>query len=188
MSTAGQLLREAQYAFQCISFGESRDNARNRRRASSISRKIIRKYPGTMEASEAYAILRRLGEESYGSNLAIRHQHISQQEHHKPADSMKVVENRTFVTDSDVDSATLNWLGLATWLFTLPRAVVGIIIVGGLFLFSVFGPLLFLPLIALVLFTGPLRSTMSSDKQREMNERIHRLNLFIENQRRGGST
>ena len=187
MATADELLREAQYAFQCISFGESPSNARNRRRASSISRKIIRKYPGTMEASEAYAILRRLGEESYTSSLALQHRHISQREHHKPAEPMTVVENRTFVTDSDVDGETVNWLGLATWLFTLPRAVLAIIIVVGFFLFSIFGPLLFLPLIALVLFTGPLRSKMGSEQQREMSARIQWLNQFIENQRRGGS-
>ena len=188
MATAEELLREAQYAFQCISFGESRGNARNRRRASSISRKIMRRFPGTMEAGEAHAILRRLGEESYTSNLAAQHRHITQQEHHNPAEPMGVVKNRTFVTDASDNSESLNWAGLVAWLLTLPRFMIGVFIVVGLFLFSVFGPLLFLPLIALVLFTGPLRSTMNRHRQNQVNERIRRFNHFIENQRRGGST
>ena len=64
MATAEQMLNEAQYAFANITFGESLANARHAARAKSLARKIIRKFPATTEASEARAILRRLGEEA----------------------------------------------------------------------------------------------------------------------------
>ena len=180
MATADELLREAQYAFQCISFGESSGNARNRRKATSLSRKIIRKYPGTMEASEAYALLRRLGEESYTSNLAATHRHVSEP---TKRESQAVVEARTFVTDSDSEHETLNWMGLATWFFSLPRFILAIVLVGGFFLFGIFGPFLFVPLVALLLFTGPLRSTLSREKQQKMDENIRWINAVIEGRR-----
>ena len=84
MASAEQLLHEAQYAFSCITYGESRQNRRNASRASSLCKKIIRKYPGTMEASEADAILKRMGERGYTSNLAVVHRHKSPREHHRP--------------------------------------------------------------------------------------------------------
>ena len=69
MATAEQLLNEAQYAFANISFGESFANTRHAARAKSLCRKIIRKFPATMEAGEARAILKRLGEEAYTSEM-----------------------------------------------------------------------------------------------------------------------
>jgi len=208
MATAAEQLREAQYAFQCISFGESSSNARNRRRASSISRKIIRKYPGTMEASEAHAILRRLGEESYTSNIRVRHRHVSQQEHHKPlamekrpvadksrsrvkprtgVEPLARVENRTFITDSQGDNDSLDWAGLLALLLSLPKALLGIIILGGLLLFGIFGPFLLIPLAALILFTGPLRSSLNSEQQRQVNGGIRWVNELVADRRRGRS-
>ncbi|MEL7186319.1 MAG: hypothetical protein AAFN50_07770 [Pseudomonadota bacterium] len=209
MATAEEQLREAQYAFQCISFGESSSNARNRRKASSISRKIIQKYPGTMEASEAHAILRRLGEEAYTSNIRLRHRHISEQEHHKPLAMVKPpaavkarsrvqpgpgveplarVENRTFITNSTSDNESLDWAGLLSLLLALPKALLGMIILGGLILFGIFGPFLLIPLGALVLFAGPLRGSLNSDQQRQVNGGIRWVNEVIADRRRGGST
>jgi len=46
MASVEQLLNEAQYAFQRVSFGESRDNERNASRASSLCKKIIRLLTG----------------------------------------------------------------------------------------------------------------------------------------------
>lgn len=208
MATAEELLREAQYAFQCISFGESSSNARYTRRASSISRKIIRKYPGTMEASEAHAILRRLGEEAYTSSINARHRHIPQQEHHKPrarpkplakpkpraraqrstrAEPLARVENRTFITDSGDDNQSLDWAGLLSLLLSLPKVLLGAIVLGGLILFGIFGPFLLIPLAALILFTGPLRSSLNSDQQRHVNGGIRWVNELVADHRRGGS-
>ena len=78
MASAEKLLHEAQFAFQSISFGESRANNRNRSRAMSLCKKIIRKYPASMEAAEAHAVLRRLGEEAYSSKMQVQHVHTSQ--------------------------------------------------------------------------------------------------------------
>ena len=82
MASAEQLLNEAQYAFQSISSGESPDNRRNASRAKSLCKKIIRKFATTSEAAEAHAILRRLGEEVYSSNLSIEHRHTDPVTHH----------------------------------------------------------------------------------------------------------
>ena len=58
MASAEHLLHEAQFAFNSITYGDSRANRRNAARASKLCRKIIRKYPGSMEEHEAHAILR----------------------------------------------------------------------------------------------------------------------------------
>ena len=88
MASAEKLLHEAQFAFQSISFGETPENKRNASRAKSLSLKIIRKHPNSMEASEAHAILRRLGEEAYSSKMSKQHQHIPQSVHHSKARSL----------------------------------------------------------------------------------------------------
>ena len=84
MATAEKLLHEAYFAFGNISYGETPNNKRNTRRATSLCRKILRKYPGTKEAAEAHAILMRLGEEAYTSQLNRQHKHITQTAHHTP--------------------------------------------------------------------------------------------------------
>ena len=109
MASAEHLLHEAQYAFQSISFGESRENARNRSRAKSLSNKIIRKFPASMEVAEAHAILRRLGEEAYASKLKLQHQHVSRSTHHRPPPSTP--EPQSIFTGS-AEIETLNWTGL----------------------------------------------------------------------------
>lgn len=205
MADAEKLLHEAQYAFQCISFGESRENTRNRNRAKSLSMKIIKQFPGTMEAGEAHAILRRLGEEAYTSQLAIRHRHVKQSTHHRPkkvkrSNSLQATQRapdfheyqartpraqatsspRTWVEESG-DSETLNWGGLISLLFALPKVVLGLIVFAGFFLFGILGPFLFVPLILFVMFSGPFRKMLKPKQQSEMNEFVVRLNDYIEN-------
>ena len=191
MASAEKLLHEAQYAFQSISFGESRENKRNRSRATSLSRKIIRKYPASMEAGEAQALLRRLGEEAYSSNLAKRHRHIAQAEHHSSPSANPGAPDylvRTPVPQSmdtgDQAVETLDWGGLLALLFALPKAILFFIAVGALFLFGLFGPFLFIPLVLFVLFTGPFRQMMMPEQRRDMNAFIVKANDYIE-QRRG---
>jgi hypothetical protein len=214
MATAEQLLHEAQYAFQCISFGESRDNTRNRARAKSLSMKIIRKYPATMEAGEAHAILRRLGEEAYTSNLAVRHRHITQAQHHSQKSSSLVnqgpkhvsreshyaakalarAKSRTPVPSAGSQysagdesvSETLNWGGLLGLLLAMPKAILGIVAFAGIFLFGILGPFLFVPLVLFVMFTGPFRQMLKPEQRKEMNEFVVRFNDYIEQRARGG--
>lgn len=188
MATAEQLLHQAQYAFQCISFGESRENKRNASRAKSLCMKIIRKHPGSMEAGEAHAVLRRLGEEAYSSKLNIQHRHISQAEHHRPEVRTPVPQPKNpFVGVSGGQAETLDWSGLLSLLFMAPKYVLGLIAFAGFFLFGVLGPFLFIPLVAFVLFTGPFRQILKPQQRREMNAFIARANDYVEQQRRGNA-
>ena len=191
MASAEKLLHEAQYAFQCISFGESRENSRNRSRATSLSRKIIRKYPGSMEAGEALALLRRLGEEAYRSDMPTRHRHITEAEHHgsplaRPAAADFALRTPVPQSVDTGDQATenLDWAGLVALVFALPKVILGLIILGGLFLFGLFGAFLFVPLVLFVLFTGPFRQMMKPKQRREMNAFIVKANDYIQQRRR----
>lgn len=60
MANADELLRDAQYAFQSISFGNTRENRAFRARAKSAARKIIRKFPDSFEVGQAQVILNKL--------------------------------------------------------------------------------------------------------------------------------
>ena len=59
MASAEELIREAQYAFRNISHG-STDDKKYRARARKYAKRVIRKYPTSMEASQARSILGRL--------------------------------------------------------------------------------------------------------------------------------
>lgn len=190
MATAEKLLQEAQYAFQCISFGKSRANARNRSRAKSLCKKIISKYPATMEAGEAHAILRRLGEEAYTSSLAVRHRHISQESHHS-ANTLARAQARTPLPDAQYAAAddgvveTLDWGRLLGMLLDLPKVVLAVVAFAGVFLFGILGPFLFVPLVLFVMFTGPFRQMLKAEQRNEMNAFIARVNDYMERRERG---
>ena len=200
MASAEKLLHDAQYAFASITYGESRANKRNRARATSLCRKIMRKYPGSMEAAEALSILRRLGEESYLSELPVRHRHITEARHHgetRPQAGMPLARPRTpaapppasgsvMPSRPPVGNESLDWSGLLGLLLTMPKVVLGILVFVGLFLFSIFGPFLVLALIALVLFTGPFRSMLNRSQREQASEFIARANAWIDERRRAG--
>jgi hypothetical protein len=59
VASADELIREAQYAFRNISHG-STDERKYRARAEKYARRIIRKYPASIEASQARQILAQL--------------------------------------------------------------------------------------------------------------------------------
>lgn len=177
MANAEQLLHEAQYAFHSISYGQTRGNKRNAARAISLCRKIIRKYPVGIEADEAHAILRRLGEEAYSSSLAKQHRHISEAEHHRPPPQSV----QALAAANQIES--LNWSGLLSAIVRLPKLALALIVFAGIFLFGLFGPLLFLPLLALVFLTGPFRNKLKPEQHQELNEFIVRVNDYLESQR-----
>jgi hypothetical protein len=182
MANAEKLLHQAQYAFQSISFGETPENKRNASRAMSLCKKIISKYPESMEASEAHAVLRRLGEEAYSSKMASRHRHVPQSTHHAkptftPRPTPRPGQQRTFIDDGETE--TLDWSALIKSIFAIPKAVLALIAFAGLFLFGLFGPFLFLPLIGLVLFTGPFRQKLSPDQRNNLNTLVQRINAFV---------
>lgn len=180
MASAEHLLHEAQYAFQSISFGESRENTRNASRAKSLCNKIIRKFPATIEAGEAHAILRRLGAEAYIAKLQSQHRHVPQSTHHRAPLPAPQSQSK-FVSDSGLES--LNWTGLVTRLFMLPKTVLAMIAFAGIFLFGIVGPFLFLPLIAFVLLTGPFRKILKPEQRENLNAFVVQANAFIESER-----
>lgn len=194
MATAEKLLHEAYFAFNSISYGETPGNRRNRRRAKRLCHKILRKYPGTTEATEAHGILMRLGEEAYTSLLTKQHQHITSARHHapRPGDKHRHISQRehhrprrspqTFVTAGDEAVETLNWAGLVGWLVSLPKFVLAILLIGGFLLFGIFGPLLFVPLILLVLVTGPFRGMLNPGQRRQLDDVVAWINGAIEEQ------
>jgi hypothetical protein len=185
MASAEQLLNEAQYAFANISFGESFANARYAARAKSMCRRIIRSFPTTTEAQEAHAILRRLGEESYTSEMPVRHSHQRQSTHHEVRQPRSVARS-SGVRQPSARGDTLDWSGLLGLLFGLPKALLFAFIAAGFVLFSIFGWFMFVPLVALVLFSGPFRSLLQPAQRDQLKDVVARINAFIDERRGSG--
>lgn len=198
MASAEQLLHEAQYAFNNITFGKSRGNTRNAARAKSLCNKIIRKYPVSMEAGEAHALLRRLGEEAYTSKMKVQHLHTTQQEHHRKPTLLQMPARRPgpelvqgarpVRTSRPQPGASgagvpLDWSGLVVWLLTLPKLVLGMVAFAGFLLFGIFGPFIFLPLLVLVMFSGPFRKNLEPAQREKLDQFIVRANIYIAEQR-----
>jgi hypothetical protein len=182
MANAEQLLNEAQYAFQSVSYGESRDNKRNASRAKSLCKKIIRNFPTSSYAAEAHAILRRLGEEAYSSKMDVEHRHIAPSEHHTaPAPKLQARPTRDDVT------VPFDWAGLLAVILVTSKTVLAVIAFFGVFLFGLFGPLLLLPLIAFVFLTGPFRQLLKPQQRRDMNFFVARANAYIKERRKAGT-
>jgi hypothetical protein len=64
MAGADELLRDAQYAVHCISHGDTRENRAQSARAKSLAKKIVSRYPTSVEATQARSILDRLNGKS----------------------------------------------------------------------------------------------------------------------------
>ena len=183
MANAEQLLNEAQYAFQCISFGESRDNRRNASRARSLCKKIIRKFPASSEAVEAHAILRRLGDEAYTSKMSIVHRHTSPATHHtapSPNPQNKPIR--------DNETVPLDWSGLWSVILSMPKTTLSVIAFVGVILLGIFGAFMFLLLIAFVLLTRPFRQLLKPQQRQEMNAFVTRANAYIEERRKSNTS
>jgi len=185
MASAEQLLNEAQYAFANISFGESLANARYAARAKSMCRRIIRSFPTTTEAQEAQAILRRLGEESYTAEMPIRHGNPRESTHNDVRQPRSVARS-SGVAQPSARGDTLDWTGLISLLFGLPKALLFAFIAAGFVLFSVFGWFVVVPLVALVLFSGPFRSLLQPAQRNQLDDVVARLNAFIDERRGSG--
>jgi hypothetical protein len=188
MASAEKLLNEAQYAFQSISSGQSPDNKRNASRATSLCRKIIRKFPTGSYAAEAHAILRRLGEEAYTSHLGIEHRHTTQTEHHTaPTPTLKATPKHQARATRHGETVAFDWAGLMAVILVTSKTVLAVIAFVVVFLFGIFGPFMFLAFIGLMFLTGPFRQTMKPRQRQQMNEFVVRANAYIEERRRSGT-
>jgi len=140
-----------------------------------------------MQAGEAHAILRRLGEEAYTSKITVQHRHQTQLEHHKKPSPRSMPDKRQDLyipPASGGDVETLNWSGLIGMIVSMPKAILAVTAFAGVFLFGLLGPFLFVPLVAFVLLTGPFRQTLKPEQREQMNEFIVRVNDYIESRRR----
>jgi hypothetical protein len=188
MASAEQLLNEAQYAFQSISSGQSPDNNRNASRASSLCKKIIRKFPTTSYAAEAHAILRRLGEEAYSSHIAVEHRHIVPSKHHTaPTPTLKATPKRQARATRYGATVPFDWAGLLAVILVTPKTVLAVIAFFVILLFAIFGPFMFLMFTGLMFLTRPIRQLMKPQERQKMNEFVVRANAYIEERRRSGT-
>jgi len=190
MAGAEQLLNEAQYAFQSISSGQSPDNKRNASRASSLCKKIIRKFPTSSYAAEAHAILRRLGEEAYSSHLGVEHRHTTQAKHHTAPTPMPKSKSKPkpLVSPTRHDEMVpFDWAGLLAVILVTSKTVLAVIAFFILFLFGIFGPFMFLMFTGLMFLTRPIRQLMKPQERQKMNEFVVRANAYIEERRKSGT-
>ncbi len=186
MASAEQLLNEAQYAFQSISSGQSPDNNRNASRASSLCKKIIRKFPTSSYAAEAHAILRRLGEEAYTSHLGVEHRHTTQAKHHTAPTLMPKPKPQARATRYGA-TVPFDWAGLLAVILVTPKTVLAVIAFFVILLFAIFGPFMFLMFTGLMFLTRPIRQLMKPQERQKMNEFVVRANAYIEERRRSGT-
>ena len=138
--------------------------------------------PDQFRGGEAHAILRRLGEEAYSSQLDIEHRHIDPITHH----TAPTLKPQTRLTRND-ETVPFDWAGLLSVILTTSKMVLGVIAFFGILLFGFLGPFLLLPLIAFVLLTGPFRQLLKPQQRREMNAFVVRANAYIKERRKTGT-
>ena len=181
MASVEQLLNEAQYAFQSINSGESRDNRRNASRARSLCRKIIRKFPTSTEAVSAHSVLKRLGDEAFSPG------HSSQSHDGAKHTPFKVSSAAPQQRRSQIDgSVDLDWSGLLLLVWNAPKVVVAAVGFLAFVLFGILGPFFLLPLIAFVLFTGPFKQQLQPEQLQKVDEFTSRINAYIAERRKTG--
>lgn len=174
MANAEQLLNKAQYAFSSVHYGESRENRRNAARARSLCKKIIRKFPTSTEAATARGILRRLGDEAYASTINVQHRHSSE---HMP---MQTTTQHLAEPGRD---AQLDWRGLLSLIFKAPKSGLAAVGFVAFVLFAILGPFLFLPLVVLLIFFGPLKQSLQPGQAQKVNETIAKINAYVDAKR-----
>lgn len=182
MASAEKLLNKAQFAFQNIGYGDSPDSRKHRRRAKSLSMKIVRKYPGTTEANIAHSILLRLDEDAYATPSTFRHTHSTAPENdHSHADLRTPVPIQNVSQHAgNISSEHLKWLKLIERLFSLPKMVLGIFFLVGFFLFALFGPFLLIPIVFMLIAGSPMRKMFPEKNRQNADEVIRKINLWLD--------
>jgi len=117
--------------------------------------------------------LKRLGDEAYLSSLSSQHRHSAE---HVP-------QARTTLGDAAV---VLDWRGLLKPIFNAPKSSLAVIGTAAIILIIVFGPFFLLPLIVLVLFTGPFKQRLKPKHRQKVNQFITRINAYVEERRKTG--
>lgn len=147
--SAEELLREAQYKFLCISYGDTPENRKNASRATNLAKKIIRRYPTSKEAPQANDLLISLGNEHYAAQFKKQHSSHNRQE---PAhDHSDLIKRSTGVKSlKEYSDGPISWTTLWNGVLGLQ---VNFLIMGAtiaFFFVLLFG--FFLPIVALAFF------------------------------------
>lgn len=187
MASAEQLLNEAQYAFNSVGPGGTRDDRRNASRASRLARKIISRYPTSTEAAQAHSILRRLGEEAFQSQMPLAHRHAEHSESHRTPEPQTAPMRAASSAAQYDGTVSLDWRGLLSLLFATPKIVLGVLLAFGLFLFGIFGWILFLPLLLLIMLTSPARALLQRRQRDDINDFVVRANKWIDHKIQDGT-
>lgn len=181
MASAEELMREAQYAFLNISFGDAPDNRKNTARAMSFATKVLKKYPTTPEADVARSILWRLGDEAYAAKIKNRHAHATSDKKPHTHSQLEppVVRSTEQPRFAQGQGERLDWQRLIAGVFKLPRAVLIMLVFAGTILFSLFGFFLIVPVVVLVAFATPLRAIFPAKNRQTVDDAIRRLNAWL---------
>ncbi len=186
MANAEKLLNEAQYAFQNIGYDDSSESRKYRSRATRLARKILRKYPGTTEAASAHSLLLRLDEEGYATTTKNVHTHssgVESKHNHYKLRTPIMQDSNTGGADLGSD-VQLRWGDLLARIFSLPRPVLAVFFIVGMFLFGLFGPFILVPIVVLVLLASPLKSVFPNKTQRSSEDAIQKINAWLAEERK----
>ncbi len=181
MADAEKLLNEAQYAFQNIGYDSDGANRRQTARAKSLATTVMRKYPGSSEASIAHSILLRLGDNSYAPASKNQHAHSASPEsqHSHVAVKAPVSGSTQLQRPKPEVGEQLQWAALIEKIFKLPKWALGVIFVFGMFLFGIFGPFILLPIIILAVMGSPLKSMFPQKSRQESNDVVRKINAWL---------
>jgi hypothetical protein len=179
MADAGELIRDAQYAFHNITHGESRGNRKNTSRAKTLARKIIRKFPNSVEAGQAQQILDRLEPDSvtYATQKVLEHRfdqkdrHEQVEPHHRPLDGSRS-------PDGDARAGDRDWKKLLLRLAQINGNSRNFILVA-LFLLITLLPFAALAILAIILFlTGPFKQFHPRGTQENLDKLYTQLDAW----------
>ena len=184
MASADELMRDAQYAFQNISFADTPDNRKNSARALSLAAKVVRKYPNSPEASVARSILRRLGDETYAVKFSIQHSHATSAENSHAHTNSESPDVNLFEPSGSAQGRReqLDWQRLTALVSKLPRTGWLIFAFLGIIFFALFGVFLLIPFVMLVLFASPMRTIFPAKNQQAADEVIRKINAWLREQ------
>jgi hypothetical protein len=173
MADAGELIRDALYAFYNISHSDSPDNRRNTARAKSISRKIIRKFPGSIEADQAQQILERLDPAAATHSLQKQPQHrLDQADRHEQVD-------QHFRATAKQRPANRDWKKLLQAVTLLNAFERNLLLAGGLLLVIMLPFLAFAIIGASIFLAGPFKKYRPQESEDLLDKFFSQLDAWI---------
>ncbi|MGI9273013.1 MAG: hypothetical protein ACR2QT_14640 [Woeseiaceae bacterium] len=177
MADAGELLRNAQYAFQNITHGDSRDNRRHTAQAKSLARKIIRRFPASSEAGEAQLILERLDPSlaTHSVQTDIKHPFDPADQH----DSVHQISIRQAGEQERAEPVDRDWKNLLLKLIKIRRFERYVLLVGAFFLVTLL-PFAAVVIVAMIVFfAGPFEKYHPQGTQQALDNAYVQLDAWL---------